>query len=155
MLLTLFSVSPALCWLGLMIIFCALEGLTVTLVSLWFAVGAMAALMVSFLFKSLMVQSFVFALVSLVCLCMVRPIAQRMMPAKGKHIPTNADRLLGREGIVTEAIDNVNAVGEVKVAGQAWSARSEQDIPLEKGAKVRVLRIEGVKLFVERVENAQ
>ena len=66
-----------------------------------------------------------------------------------KPDPTNADRLIGMTGIVTEPIDNVQATGAVKVAGVEWTARSEQDTVIEAGVQVKILRFSGVKLYVE------
>lgn len=135
-------------WLALMIFFAVVEGVTVTLASIWFAVGALAALLVSLVWENLWVQGFTFALVSLLALCLIRPLAKQFFQ-KGKPTPTNADRILNRTGIVTERIDNLAATGQVKVAGQVWTARSANGTPISAGVEVTILRIEGVKIFVE------
>jgi membrane protein implicated in regulation of membrane protease activity len=77
-------------------------------------------------------------------------MASKLLQPKGK-IPTNADRFIGKTGIVVEAIDNLTATGQVKVAGQLWTARSAADTPISAGVEVTILSIEGVKLFVEPV----
>ncbi len=63
--------------------------------------------------------------------------------------PTNADRVLDQEGIVIKSIDPLEGVGQVKVMGQIWSAKADQSIP--EGTKVKVLRMEGVKIVVEAI----
>ncbi len=143
----LFSLSAPVVWLILLIFFAALEGVTVSLSSVWFALGALAALLVSLVIDNLWVQLLVFAVVSLVTLLMMRPLATHMFQKKG-FTPTNADRILGKTGIVTEAIDNLSSRGQVKVSGQVWSARSEGGEPISTGVHVTILRIEGVRVIV-------
>ena len=143
------AATPPVLWLILVVVFAVLEGVSVSLTSIWFAAGALAALFVSFAVSAIWVQALVFAVVSLAALLLIRPLAQRMMQPRGK-VPTNADRILGREGVVTETVDNLAATGQVKVAGQVWTARSENDERIFAGEQVKVLRIDGVKLLVER-----
>ncbi len=147
------AATPPVLWLVLMVLFAVAEGVSVALTSIWFAVGALAALLVSFLTDSLWVQAMVFAVVSLATLLLVRPLATRLLQPHGK-IPTNADRLLGRQGVVTETVDNLAAAGQVKVAGQVWTARSENGERIFAGEQVSILRIEGVKLIVAPVKTA-
>ena len=142
------SATPPVLWLILVVVFAVLEGVSVALTSIWFAAGALVALFVSFVVPTLWVQALVFAVVSLVALLLMRPLAQKMMQPKGK-VPTNADRILGREGVVTETVDNLAATGQVKVAGQVWTARSAEEERIFAGETVKVLRIDGVKLMVE------
>ena len=79
-------------------------------------------------------------------LLLVRPLAQRFI--NDRKVATNADRVIGQEAVVTEDIDNVQAKGRVSVSGADWTARSEDDQPIPAGSRVRVLRIEGVKVIV-------
>ena len=148
--LTLLFATPPLLWLVLVVVFGVLEGFSVALTSIWFAAGALVALFVSFLTPVLWIQTLVFAVVSLAALLLMRPLAQKLMQPQGK-IPTNADRLIQKEGVVTETIDNLSATGQVKVAGQTWTARSADDSRIFAGEQVRILRIDGVKLVVEPV----
>ena len=76
----------------------------------------------------------------------MRPLAKRYINPRTQR--TNADRLVGREAIVTETIDNLASTGQASIAGQVWTARGEDNTPIEAGTRVRVLRIEGVKLIV-------
>lgn len=150
--LEFFAGFPSMCWLVLLVLFLVAEGMTATLVSLWFAVGALVALLLSLVVSNLWVQGFTFAIVSLVTLILIRPVMQKVMQPHGK-IATNADRLIGRVGVVTEAIDELSASGQVKIAGQTWSARTVDGVTIGKGLHVTVTSIEGVKLIVESVAN--
>ena len=94
-------------------------------------------------------QVVVFLVVSFVTLLLVRPLAQRYI--NDRKEPTNADRVIGREAVVTQAIDNLKGEGQVNVSGAVWTARSQEEAPIPAGARVRVLRIEGVKVIVSPV----
>lgn len=138
-------------WLVLLIVFAVGEAVTVGLTSIWFAAGALGALITSTLTENLLIQIIVFLALSLVTLLLVRPLARKYFIPR--RVATNADRILGQEGIVTEDIDNLEAKGQVKVSGTVWSARSQRDeVPIPAGTRVRILRIEGVKVFVAPVE---
>lgn len=139
---------PSICWLVVLIALAVLEAATVTLVSLWFALGALAALITSFFVQNIWVQFAVFLVVSLVTLLVIRPLARRYVTPK--QVATNADRAVGAEGVVTQAIDNRSAQGQVKVGGSVWTARSDPEESIPEGTLVQVLRIEGVKLIVTR-----
>ena len=140
----------SLCWLALMIIFAIIEGATPQLVSIWFAGGALCALIVSLFGTPLWVDIAVFVGVSAVLLVLTRPlIKKRWNPS---IVRTNADAAIGKTAIVTARIDNTEGVGLVNLGGQIWSARSETGDPVDEGATVLVKRIEGVKLIVSKEE---
>lgn len=146
--LSIFSgITPPIVWLILGVVFVLLEASTVGLTSIWFAIGALAALIVSFLSHNFWLQAEVFVVVSLATLLLIRPLAAARFHPKD-NIPTNADSLIGKEGIVTQPIDNLAGTGQVKIAGQVWTARSESGENIPKGATVTAMRIEGVRLFV-------
>ena len=134
-------------WLIAVIVFVVAEAATTALISIWFAVGALGGLIAAVLGGSVWVQIVVFLVLSGRSLALIRPFAARLL--KISRVPTNADRVIGKTAVVTEDIDNVEGKGQVNVSGQIWSARSEHNVVLPVGAEVRVLRIEGVKLFVE------
>ena len=134
-------------WLAAFIVFAIGEAVTVGLVSVWFAVGALAALFATALGAGLWLQIAVFLGVSALALALFKPLSSKFL--RPKLSATNADRVIGSAALVTETIDNTQAQGQVKVNGQIWSARSAQDIVIPVGADVRVLRIEGVKVIVE------
>ena len=88
----------------------------------------------------------------LLCLLAVRPMARKYITPRRQA--TNADRVIGAEGMVLEDINNLKARGQVKVQGNIWTARTEDDRPIPKDTTVRVLRIEGVKLIVAPLQEA-
>ena len=142
---------PMLVWLGLLILFAVGEAVSVGLTSIWFAAGALAALVCALLNGPLWLQITLFIIVSILCLLAVRPLAKRYL--NGKVQPTNVDRILGEEAQVTEDIDNIQGRGAVTIGGITWSARSQNGEAIPTGALVKVLRIEGVKVFVEPVRD--
>ena len=136
-------------WLVLLLLFAGAEAATVGLTSIWFAAGALFALIAALLGGSLWIQVTLFLAVSVLCLLAVRPLARLHLNSKVEA--TNADRVIGEQAQVTEDIDNIHGKGAVVIRGIAWTARSEDGLPVPAGSLVRVLRIEGVKVFVERV----
>lgn len=139
----------AFVWLGLMILFLIAEGATVSLVSLWFAAGAVVAMFAALLGAGVWLQTGLFLVVSGALLLMLRPIVRRYLVPK--ITPTNVDSLVGFTGLVTEAIDNVTASGQVKLGAMEWTARSTTGENIPQGALIRVDRIEGVKVYVTPV----
>ena len=139
----------AFVWLGLMILFLIAEGATVSLVSLWFAAGAVVAMFAALLGAGVWLQTGLFLVVSGALLLMLRPIVRRYLVPK--ITPTNVDSLVGSTGLVTEAIDNVTASGHVKLGAMEWTARSTTGENIPQGALIRVDRIEGVKVYVTPV----
>lgn len=137
-------------WLALLVIFLIAEAATVAMVSLWFAAGALVALVAGLLGTNLSVQAVLFLAVSAVLLASLRPVVRKLF-ARGLT-PTNLDAILGTQGYVISDIDNDRAVGCVKLGGMEWSARSESGAQIPAGTHIRVNRIEGVKVFVETVE---
>lgn len=137
---------PSAVWLVLLVLFSVWEAVTVALVSVWFAAGALAALICSAFTADLWCQVAVFLTVSALTLAVIRPLARKhVLP---HFVPTNADRVIGRSAVVTQTVDNLAATGTVLVGGMAWTARSENGAPISEGTSVKIIRIEGVKLFV-------
>lgn len=136
-------------WLVLLIVFAASEAATVGLTSIWFAAGSLIALIAALLGGPMWVQITLFLAVSLLCLAAVRPLAKKLL--NDRVVPTNADRVIGAQAQVTEDIDNIHGKGAVIIRGIAWSARSQDGGPITAGTMVKVLRIEGVKVFVEPI----
>lgn len=139
-----------LVWLGLLILFGIGEALTVGLTSIWFAAGAFAALVCALLGGPLWLQITLFIVICALCMLAIRPLAQKYLNSQVE--PTNADRIIGTEAIVTEEINNLQATGAVRINGLVWSARSENDAVIPAGTLVKVLRIEGVKVYVEQMK---
>ncbi len=133
-------------WLGVMAVSAFVEAATLTLVSIWFAAGALAATFAAYAGASLTVQLILFVGVSIAACVAVRPLARRFVAPN--VVPTNADRLLGAEARVTEEIDNAAPSGAVYVDGKTWTARSSGGERIPAGELVEIERMEGVKLIV-------
>ena len=133
-------------WLILMVVFLIVESSSVALVSIWFAAGSLGALIAAVLNAPLWVQITVFLSVSATLLACLRPFVKKYI--KPKITATNVDSVIGSVGYVTEDIDNLSARGQVKLSGMVWSARSTSGDPICKDTKIKVDRIEGVKVFV-------
>lgn len=140
----------AIIWLLLMVVFLVTEASTVTMVSLWFAAGALAAMVVSLLGGAVWLQTAAFLAVSVVLLTALRPLVRKYVTPK--LTATNIDSVLGSTGLVTAPINNVTATGQVKLGAMVWTARSSSGDPIPEGTLVRVDKIEGVKVFVTPVE---
>ena len=135
-------------WIIAAAVLAVIEVLTLGLTTIWFAGGALAGAAMAALGFSVILQFVAFVLVTGLLLVITRPIATRYLT--GKVTRTNVDSLIGKTGIVTEKIDNLNALGQVKVNGQIWSARSSSDEKIIKEReKVEVLAVSGVKLIVK------
>lgn len=145
--------TEAIFWLVVMILFLILEMVTVSLVSIWFVGGSLAAFLVSFFVHNPWIEAAVFLGVSLVLLLLIRPIASRLGVKKKDQIRSGAQALVGKRAIVTEAIDNLRAQGAVQVNGQFWSAKSaDDDLKIPKETVVVVSEVDGVRLVVEQLK---
>ena len=133
-------------WILLTIALVVVEAVTVQLVTIWFAIGSLAALLADLLKVPPPFQIVIFVLVSLISLIATRPLVKKF--AHKKIQPTNADRNIGAEAIVTQTINNVKAKGQVNVNGMDWTARAQNDEIIEEGTLVVVKNIEGAKLIV-------
>ena len=139
-------------WLVAAVFFLIVEAATPALVSIWFALGAFVALIAAFFGAQLWIQILLFLVASAVALVVTRPLAKKYLDKK--HVPTNADMVIGKEGIVTEEIDNLSAHGAVSCQGKVWTARSLDEKVLAEGTKIKVHAIEGVKLIVTPAEDS-
>ena len=137
-------------WLILMVIFLIVEATTVTMTSLWFAAGSLAALIVAATGGSQGFQVAVCLVVSAALLACLRPVIRKHFTPK--LVRTNVDSVVGTEGYVTSDIDNISATGTVKLGAMEWTARSTSGTRIPKGTLVKVDKIEGVKAFVTAVE---
>jgi membrane protein implicated in regulation of membrane protease activity len=140
----------AVIWLVLLVVFLAAEASTVTLISLWFAAGALAALLASLTGGGVPFQVFLFLAVSVAAMAALRPLVRKYITPK--LTPTNTDSIIGTTGYVTGDIDNDAAQGQVKLGGMFWTARSTSGAPVAAGTLIRVDRIEGVKVYVSPAE---
>lgn len=137
-----------LIWLGVGIAAAVIEGLTVQLVSIWFALSAALTALASMIFKlDFTYQLLLFSLLGLLLLLATRPFVKRKLRVKQEH--TNADMVVGKTGVVTKQVGNIESVGRVAVSGMDWAAKTADGKVLEEGAHVVVKAIEGVTLLVE------
>ena len=142
--------TTTILWLVLLILFVAAEAATVSLVSIWFASGALAAMVVSMAGGELWLQIVVFVVISAGLLLALRPLTKKYFTPK--LVKTNVDAMIGKIGIVTVRIDNIAATGTVKIGAMEWTARSTDGSCIEAGTQICVDRIEGVKVFVTAQE---
>ena len=136
-------------WLGAIVLFGVVEALTAGLVSIWFVPGAAAGLIAAMAGAGILAQLVIFLAVSAAALAATRPLVRKF--TAGKAVPTNADRVLGGHGKVTETIDNDNAKGAVYADGKTWTARSADGAVIPAGTRVRIEGMEGVKLLVREL----
>lgn len=141
-------------WLAILIVSILVEAGTMGLVSIWFAAGALIAWALAMFEVSEWIQCLVFVLVSGLLLFFTRPLVKKYVTPKIQ--PTNVDAILGREAVVSRAIRPLEGTGQVKVGGQIWSARTdEQTDCIPEGTIVTILRVEGVKLFVRPKQSSE
>ncbi|HCQ73731.1 MAG TPA: NfeD family protein [Clostridiales bacterium] len=136
-------------WIIAMVVFLVIEAVTVGIVSVWFAIGALFAMVTAMLGANLWVQIAVFLVVSAVTLYFTRPLVKKYV--NNKVEPTNADMLIGKECRVVETIDNLTGTGAVYVDGKTWTARTVDEEIIPEGQLVKAERIEGVKLIVSKI----
>lgn len=134
-------------WLAVIFLALVVEGMTAQLISIWFVPGGLAGLISGFCGAGEWIQVLIGASVTLVCLIATRPLVNRVM--NSRKVETNAGRLVGQTGVVIQEIRNLDAMGQVKIQGSVWSARSENGEVIPQDKTVSVLRIEGVKLIVK------
>lgn len=138
-------------WLALLVVFLIVEAAcAIHLVSIWFAVGSLAAMVVSLLGGPVWLQILLFTVVSAALLVCLWPFTKKFL--RPHLTKTNVDSVIGSQGYVTADIDNVRAQGQVKLNGMEWTARSTNGAPIPAGTLVKVDRIEGVKAFVSPAE---
>ena len=147
-LITLSRFLP-LTWLLIAVILGIIEAVTVDLVAIWFAVGAFITILPACFGVPFTFQLLIFIAVSLIALVFTRPIAKNLL--KVKKVSTNADRIIGMVGIVTQPIENVSGNGRVLVNGLEWAARSDDGTPIPEKENVLIKSIEGVKVIVEKI----
>ena len=139
----------AMFWMIAMWIFIIVEVVSPNLVSLWFALGSILALIAANYKLGFQWQMVIFLIVSIILFSLLRPIYIKYI--KVRNIKTNVNALIGEEGFVTADINNIESKGLVRVKGQIWSARSQDEEIISSGTKIQVLKIEGVKLIVKTI----
>ncbi len=136
-------------WLVLMVVFVITELVTVGLTSIWFAVGALCALIAGAVDASFGIQVVIFIAISLVLLFATRPFARKFINTR--MVKTNSESLVGEVIRITERVSNIDQTGTAVVKGQEWTVRTDNDNDvIEQGELAKIVRITGVKLIVER-----
>lgn len=135
-------------WGALFVAFVIAEIVTVAYVSVWFAVASLVSFVLALCDVSLKVQFIVFVVTSVAVFLITRPLVSKL--SKGKIVPTNADALIGKEGIVRIEVDNLKSQGRVYVNGLEWAAKSDDGSIIEKDEKVIICSIEGASLIIRK-----
>ena len=120
----------------------------------WLGVGAVLAMLTSFFCDNIFIQTIVFVISSILLIILTKPLVNKFMK-NSKTIVTNSNALIDKTGIVTISIDPLEATGQVKVNGEIWSAKSDENTIIEKDTKVKILKIDGVKLVVTPIKTEQ
>ncbi len=140
-------VEMMIVWLVVLIVAIAIELGTLGLTSIWFAGGALLAVVAAAFSFPIWLQGLIFLVVSLLLMAFTRPVAVKYF--NKDRVRTNVESMVGRQAIVISEIDNLQGIGQVTVGGQEWSARSEDDkLHMEVGTVVVVVAVSGVKLIV-------
>jgi len=139
-------------WLIALIVFVVIEAVTAGVVSIWFAGGAAVSLLFAAIGFSLPSQVIIFFVISILLLTLLRPMSKTWIAPKTE--PTNIDRNIGVEALVTEEINHLKNTGAIQLGGLEWSARSVDNTIIPEGSLIRTERIEGVHLYVSLVEAA-
>ena len=134
-------------WIGLMVVFGIAEAATVNMVSVWFVGGCLVGLIVNLLGGNVWLQIGACLVVSGGLLACLRPFVKKYVTPK--KTATNADMVLGRTAYLTEAVDNLRGTGALKLDGKEWTARGVGEAVLPEGTLVKIVKLEGVKLYVE------
>ena len=133
-------------WLLLVIVLSIVEIITVNLVSIWFVISGIVAMIASLFTDNLVIQISIFVILGLIFMLLTRKIVKKIVPEKVK---TNLDRIIGMQGIVITKIGK-NKPGEVKVDGKIWTATSDETINQDE--IVKILEINSTKLKVEKIK---
>ena len=138
-------------WLAAAVITAVIEGISASMVSIWFSAGAVAAMLAALVTDSFLLQLCVFLLVSAISLALFR---QKCIKGGKKAVATNADRVIGKTGRVTEQIDNRLDKGAVSIDGMEWTARSQKDEEIfDKDTLVKVEKLSGAKVIVGKADD--
>ena len=138
-------------WLAIFVLAIVIESLSADLVTIWFALGGMIALIISFIpGVSWWIELIVFMVISVVTLLCLRPVATRLL--KRNIVNSNIDEMIHKKGKMIKACDEINH-GEVKINGVVWTAiSSDEHQTIKEGSVVEVLAVDGNKLVVKEVK---
>lgn len=141
-------------WIALIVLAIVAEAMSTALVAIWFVPAGIVSMILALAEVNIYAQVITYVVLALASLIVFKVLEKKFHKKKG-YTPTNADRIVGGKGIVTEEINNLTSSGEVKIDGKRWSARTEEDGEIiAAGELVTVLRIEGVKLICAPCKSA-
>lgn len=140
--------TNSILWLVAIIAFIAIECISYQLMSIWMAVGALAALIIYWFGGNFLFQFLTFTIVSILLIVLTRPFCKKFINSKTEK--TNTDGIIGEKAVVISEISNIAGQGKVKINGMEWSARSDNDEVIKDGEIVEIVKIEGVKLIVKK-----
>lgn len=136
-------------WLLLAVILGIIEGFTMSFLTIWFAIGALFAMVGAIIGLPVYFQFIIFVVASTILLYFTKPIVKNVL--KVKTVRTNADKVIGEKAVVIQKIDSKKGMGQVKVRGQVWTARSADDEEIDVDSTVEVQEIAGVKVIVKKL----
>ena len=139
-------------WLIAAGIFFIIEMATIGFLVFWLGIGALLAMLTSFITDSILIQSIVFVVSSVLLLIFTKPLVNKFIKIP-KEVKTNAYSIIGKKGIVISKINNVEGSGQIKIDGEIWSAKSVNDDDLPKDTEIEIVEIDGVKAVVKKIED--
>ena len=137
-------------WLIAAGVFFIIEMATIGFLIFWLGIGALLAMVTSFITDSILIQVIVFVVTSTVLLVFTRPLVNKFVKVP-KEVKTNAYSIIGKKAIVVKNINNVEGDGQVKIDGEVWSAKSADDEEISKDTEVEIVEIDGVKAVGKKV----
>lgn len=137
-------------WLIVAGIFFVIEMATIGFLVFWLGIGALLAMVTSFITDSILIQSIVFVVTSTILLIFTRPLVNKFIKVP-KELKTNAYSIIGKKGIVISKINNIDGTGQIKIDGDIWSAKSLNEEDIDKNTEVEIVEIDGVKAVVKKV----
>ncbi len=139
-------------WLIAAGIFFIIEMATIGFLVFWLGIGAILAMLTSFITDSILIQSLVFVITSTLLLVFTRPLVDKFIKVP-KEIKTNAYSIIGKKGIVISKINNIEGTGQIKIGGEVWSAKSFENEDIPENTEIEIVEIDGVKAVVKEIKN--
>ena len=137
-------------WLIAAGVFFIIEMATIGFLVFWLGIGALLAMVTSFITDSIFIQALVFVVTSTLLLIFTRPLVDKFIKTP-KELKTNAYSIIGKKAIVISKINNIEGIGQIKIDGEVWSAKSFDDEDIPEDTEVEITEIDGVKAVVKRI----
>ena len=137
-------------WLIAAGVFFIIEMATIGFLVFWLGIGALLAMVTSFVTDSIFIQALVFVVTSTLLLIFTRPLVDKFIKTP-KELKTNAYSIIGKKAIVISKINNIEGIGQIKIDGEVWSAKSFDDEDIPEDTEVEITEIDGVKAVVKRI----